>query len=198
MAPRTLSLGVASHCYPGETVSGDCWAIDWDAATCRLSVIDGLGHGPEAAEAAERARRTLGANPTLSPAAAIVACQHALVGSRGAAILIVRVEPDSSRLSYAGAGNVEARLWQSGREQDLIGQRGIVGANIPSIRLYSLPLASRWQLLIYSDGIKRHKALLELPGFPTASAQTLAEVALQSWGLPNDDATILVAQWEDE
>ena len=43
MADSPLQLAVAERPYPGESVSGDAWQIDWHARRCRVTVIDGLG-----------------------------------------------------------------------------------------------------------------------------------------------------------
>lgn len=54
MADRPIQIGVAERPHPAETVNGDAYAVHWTGSgrdmTCRITVIDGLGHGPEAAE----------------------------------------------------------------------------------------------------------------------------------------------------
>ncbi len=51
----TLDIGMIGVCYPGETVSGDAWAIDSGTQDLTLLVVDGLGHGIEAHRAAAAA-----------------------------------------------------------------------------------------------------------------------------------------------
>ena len=101
MVEQPLIIAAAGRPRLGETVSGDHWAVDWDGFACRVAVIDGLGHGPEAAQAAEAAVATLAAHPELPPDEALRRCHVALKGTRGAAISIARVEPDTRRLAYA-------------------------------------------------------------------------------------------------
>src|SRR5437764_693445 len=105
-----LTTAAATRCFPGEAVSGDAWTVERSEGAYRLTVIDGLGHGPEAAEAAATAKQTLEAHPDLEPAAAVMACHSALSHTRGAAILTAQLDLDRHVLTYAGIGNVEGRL----------------------------------------------------------------------------------------
>jgi len=55
VADHPILIGIAERPYPGETVSGDAYAVHWVGDACRIAVIDGLGHGPEAAKASASA-----------------------------------------------------------------------------------------------------------------------------------------------
>jgi anti-sigma regulatory factor (Ser/Thr protein kinase) len=48
-------LGVITLPFPGETVCGDGWAVGSGKTGRTLLVVDGSGHGPEAAKAAQMA-----------------------------------------------------------------------------------------------------------------------------------------------
>ena len=68
MACDTLNIATATRPHPHETLSGDLWTVQWAAdGACRLAVIDGLGHGPAAHEAASAAVRALGRGAVTSP-----------------------------------------------------------------------------------------------------------------------------------
>ena len=62
---RPLIFATATRPIAGETVNGDTWHVTWADGGCRLAVVDGLGHGPAAAEAAAVAVRALAAHPGL-------------------------------------------------------------------------------------------------------------------------------------
>ena len=134
MRDRRLIIAADGRPCRGEAVSGDGWSVDWDGTACRVAVIDGLGHGPEAARATEAAIAVLSAHPSLPADEALRRCHSALRGTRGAAISVARIEPDAGRLVYAGVGNVEARLWRDGTQDRPIAYRGIVGVTLPTIR----------------------------------------------------------------
>ena len=52
--PASLDRGVAGAPHAGEKRSGDLAVFVPTAAGALVGLIDGLGHGPEAADAAER------------------------------------------------------------------------------------------------------------------------------------------------
>jgi serine phosphatase RsbU (regulator of sigma subunit) len=174
-------------------VSGDAWQVDWDGDICRIAVIDGLGHGPQAAEAALAATTDLAARPGRDPVAAVQSCHEALMGTRGAAMLVACVDPGAGQLTIAGVGNVEAQLWQHGRAQHLMSDRGIVGSTLPRIRPIAVALDADWLLLIYTDGI-RNRFDLGAVRETAPDGRGCAEALLHGWSRPTDDVTVLVAQ----
>jgi serine phosphatase RsbU (regulator of sigma subunit) len=193
MGERPIAIAVAARPFPGETVSGDACQVDWDGEVCRIAVIDGLGHGSQAAAAALAAITDLAAHPTRDPAAAILGCHDMLKGTRGAALLVVRVDVGAGQLTFAGVGNVEAQLWQDGRTQHLLSDRGIVGSVLPRLRPISMVLGGDWRLLMYTDGIRNRFDLSALRE-TAVGGHDCAEAILNTWSRQTDDATVLVAQ----
>jgi serine phosphatase RsbU (regulator of sigma subunit) len=193
MASFSVAIAVAARPYPGETVNGDAWQVDWHGPVCRISLVDGLGHGSQAAAAALAAVAALAAEPALNPVEAVHCCHDALADTRGAALLVASIDVPRGQLIVAGAGNVEARLCQDGGVEHLMTDRGIVGSVLPRLRPVEMALAPDWLLLMYTDGIKRRfdvQPLLEAaPG-----RDALAQAILTGWGRATDDATVLVVQ----
>lgn len=174
-------------------MSGDAYAVHWFAGICRIAVMDGLGHGVEAAKASTRAVALLDAHPELDPAEALRRCHMALAGSRGAAISIARLDLTRGELVYAGIGNVDAHLWQGGRHERLISYRGIIGSAIRTIRPFTLPLEKEWVFLMHSDGISA-RADVEAVGAPRPwEPDALARAVLARYGRTHDDALAVVA-----
>jgi serine phosphatase RsbU (regulator of sigma subunit) len=196
-------VAAASHAHPSETVCGDGWSATWHAGACRLCVVDGLGHGPAAAAAARAALEAIAAAPHLDPAAALRACHRALAGTRGAAVALALLDPAAGQLTYGGVGNVEARLWsasQPARQERPISYRGIVGAALPTPRIFHLPLPLDWRLLMHTDGVSARLDITrvnagsaERPHTLAADLQALADEVLARWGRDVDDATVVVA-----
>jgi serine phosphatase RsbU (regulator of sigma subunit) len=193
MASFPVAVAVAARPYPGETVSGDAWQVDWHGSVCRIALVDGLGHGPQAATAAMAAVAALANEPALNPVEAVHCCHDALKGGRGAALLIVSIDVSRGQLIGAGAGNVEARLCQDGGVRHLMTDRGIVGSVLPRLRPVEMALAPDWLLLMHTDGIKsRFDAQSQLEAAPDGDG--LAQAILTGWARATDDATVLVAQ----
>jgi serine phosphatase RsbU (regulator of sigma subunit) len=174
-------------------VSGDAWQVDWHEAICRIAVVDGLGHGPQAAAAAAAAVAALATEPALNPLDAVHCCHDALKGTRGAALLVAAIDLSRGQLIVAGAGNVEARLYQHGGAKHLVTDRGIVGSVLPRVRPVELELAPEWRFLICTDGIRQRFDAESLLGV-TPGGDELAQAVLDGWGRLTDDATVLVAQ----
>lgn len=180
--------------YPGESVSGDAWQLTGENGRYRLALVDGLGHGPEAAFAAQRALTTLAAQPALGPAESVQACHRALAGTRGAAISVVYLDLIAGELCFAGIGNVDAQLWQPARMERLMPYRGIVGAVMRTVREFVYRLEAEWLLVMHTDGIRGRFDLPALPAFRHRNLEGLATAILTDWGRPSDDATVVVAQ----
>jgi serine phosphatase RsbU (regulator of sigma subunit) len=194
VASPDLLTAVATRPYPGETVSGDAWQLDGEEGRYRLTLVDGLGHGPEAALAAQRATSTLAAQPALGPTDSVQACHRALAGTRGAAIAVVCLDLPAAELRFAGIGNVEAQLWQGGHVERLIAYRGIVGAVMRTVREFVLPLEADWVLVMHTDGIRGRFDLPALPAFQRRNMADLAAAILADWSRLQDDATVVAVR----
>jgi phosphoserine phosphatase RsbX len=194
MVERSVVVAIAARPHPREIVNGDSWSVDWHEGLCRVSVIDGLGHGPEAAHAAERARALLRAYPDLDPIQSLEQCHRELKSTRGAAIAVVSIDPVRAKLTFAGIGNVEARLWQDGQVQRFASVRGIVGRPPRRARPLHAELTSGWLFLLHTDGIKRSYERDSDPQWHIDDPQRLADDILARGARPTDDATVLVAR----
>lgn len=189
---ETIVTGVASRSLSGETVNGDAWTVEQAGTRCRVAVIDGLGHGPAAAEASNAARETLRQHPDLDPIEALAACHKALSRTRGASVSVAQIDPDAHRVTYAAVGNVETRLWRGEKGPRLMNYRGIVGVRVPTFRSFDYRLDGPWLLVMHSDGVSARFEISEVLGLAGSSPQSLAETILNTWGRETDDATVLV------
>jgi hypothetical protein len=187
-----VHVAAATRPHPGEIVNGDAWTVQWHDGACRVAVIDGLGHGPQAAAAAQAAVRALAGAPHLGPEEALRVCHAALAGTRGAGVSVARIAAPGDRLTFAGVGNVEARLWQPDRLQRPLVLRGIVGAVLPSPRAFDFALHGDWVLLVHTDGVQMRSEPETLRAFARRDLQTLADEIIARWARPMDDATAVV------
>jgi len=194
-----IEWGVATLALPGEAQSGDRHLVKPVGSSVLVAVVDGLGHGAEAATAAQAAVAALERHSTESPMRLIERCHRALQGTRGAVMSVaVLGRPDRS-MTWLGVGNVEGLLLhgdgaarsRSGRES-LVTRGGIVGSELPRLHPTVLPVA-RGDLLIFStDGIREGFA----DGLsPEAAPQHLADQILARHGKGTDDALVLVARY---
>jgi len=158
-----------------------------------LAIIDGLGHGQEAFEAAQLALAFIEGHPTWPLPELLQGLDEALRGSRGAAIGLVRL--GHQHLEHAGVGNTRALCWQGSQRRHLPSQPGIVGSGLRTpINLTHLALQPDAWLILFTDGIDERAQLpLRLPEWQR-DPQTLCQHLLSRWRDERDDAGVLVWQ----
>ncbi|WP_308376454.1 SpoIIE family protein phosphatase [Streptomyces sp. ISL-99] len=196
--PR-LARNTGFLCLPadGERECGDTGAIVENDNIRTAIVIDGLGHGPQAAEVAQIALRAF-LTASHQPLPQLMTVLHrALRHSRGAAVGLLRLHADHAQ--YCGIGNVRTLAFSSrGVDHRLTGQPGIVGWKMPNPKAHSIPLAPGTTAVLHTDGINAQWAhapshfMLRLP--PPLLAAALAHGHRSS----RDDATVLCVQAHQE
>src|SRR5258705_120063 len=110
--PALIEWGVASRALPGEAQSGDLHFVKQVGAGALVAVVDGLGHGAEAATAARAAVAALEGHATESPVPLIQRCHRALQGTRGAVMSVALLGRPDRSMTWLGVGNVEGLLLQ--------------------------------------------------------------------------------------
>jgi negative regulator of sigma-B (phosphoserine phosphatase) len=192
--------GVAARPLPGERESGDVSVVRPLDDGMLIAVIDGLGHGPEAAAAAQRAAAVLADHEAAEVSELFEACHAGLRRTRGAAISLARLRRGGGAVAWLGVGNVEARLLRADPEARpatesplLLG--GVVGhGSLPRLRATHTTLAEGDTLVFSTDGVS--------PGFLDLVTRALEprEIAarvLQVHGRDSDDALVLVARYTE-
>src|SRR5437764_15254403 len=109
-APRLIEWGVATVALPGEAQSGDRHLVKPVGTGVLVAVVDGLGHGAEAATAAQAAVAALERHATESPIALIERCHRALKGTRGVVMSVALFARPERSMTWRGVGHVRGRL----------------------------------------------------------------------------------------
>jgi anti-sigma regulatory factor (Ser/Thr protein kinase) len=193
--PPPASLRVGGIVIPraGEQIPGDGWASATDRDGCSILVADGLGHGPQAAEASAAATESFLRHPDSSPADQIAAAHLALRSTRGAAVAVTRIEPDRDRLTFAGIGNISGVVVDDGNRHDLVSLNGIVGHSVRQIRTFEYSWPERGVLIMHSDGLTSHWSMNQYPGLGTADPALIAAVLCRDHRRTYDDVTVVAA-----
>lgn len=194
VAPSGLEIGAISVAMKGEVVDGDDWALETDGHRLAVMVADGLGHGPEAARASRAATRVLAADPLAPPEAVIEACHDALRPTRGAALLVVRLDPGAGTGVAAGVGNIAGRVHVGATQRNLVSHNGTVGHNVRRIQEFSFPYPSEALLVMHSDGLATHWNLNDYPGLAAKHAGLIAGVLYRDHDRGRDDTTVVVVR----
>src|SRR5438552_14842308 len=85
-APALIEWGVASLALPGEAESGDRHLVKPVGTGVLVAVVDGLGHGAEAASAAKAAVAALERHASESPVPLLERCHRALEDRKSARV----------------------------------------------------------------------------------------------------------------
>jgi serine/threonine protein phosphatase PrpC len=165
-----------------------------------VGVLDGLGHGPEAAAAARAAVATLRKHAHEAVLPLLQRCHRALVGTRGVVMSLAFFQGGDGSMTWLGVGNVECVLLYTNlaarparpARTSLVTRGGIVGSELPQLRAEVLSIAPGDTLVVATDGIK--------DGFADGlSAETppqrLADQVLARSCKGTDDALVLVARY---
>lgn len=189
-----MQFGVISEALKGQTVCGDAYFIKEFENKVLIAVIDGLGHGTDAAVAADTTVEYLKNNYRKNLTEIIKSCHEELKKTRGAAIGIALIDLKSSALRYAGVGNIEVRV-KSQTTIRLVSVSGILGYNLCKVREEEFPYRQGDIIILHSDGISAKFDLnLYPPEFLGQHPQTIAERIAAEFGRERDDLTIVVAR----
>ena len=196
MTRRILDVGVAEFTLPGQPCSGDRYHLHQTSDHALIGVIDGLGHGAEAAVAAEAACGQLAAADTQSVGQLLARCHEELRGTRGAAMTLMNLDMKARRLEWAGVGNIMALLLHpqsSGKlaRTELYVRGGVVGVSIPATVASGVNIAPGDLVVAATDGVDIGFA--DHVTRPEA-LQKLADRLLGEHRNGHDDALVLVAR----
>ncbi|HZW33059.1 MAG TPA: SpoIIE family protein phosphatase [Isosphaeraceae bacterium] len=193
-----LEFTAVSLPAPRQDVCGDNWAVLRCGDQSLVLLVDGLGHGAPAAEAAEAAVRVFRSQPAGEPAAVIEAAHRALRGTRGAALAIARLDSRRGAVRYAGVGNIAGLLLDSrtGQTIRMISENGTVGHAVRKIQAFDYPWAEDAVVILHSDGLATRWDLDNYPGLSRRHPALLAGLLYRDHRRGRDDVSVLVARRE--
>lgn len=181
---------------PGELVSGDKWCIIDSGSTINCLVVDGLGHGVEADEAARLAVRRFKENVPKPPSAVLSSIHTSLRGSRGAVGAIAQIDKANRKLHFCGLGNISALLTDENIRKHLTSFNGTLGYEARRFHEFSHPWRDDSVLLMHSDGLSS-KTFEDVYTIQKQPAPIIAAWLYSKYSKGSDDSTILVCKGSD-
>lgn len=181
----------------GERVNGDAWSWSVDEAGIFAVLADGLGHGPAAAAAGAQAVAGPAELAALALPDALMRIHSRLLGTRGAAVTVVRLRPAADgaghELLVAGVGNVAAAVVSpDGSVRRTLISHGTAGLATRTATQTSTPVPPGSVVVLHTDGLLsswdlkgRARAISSPPG-------VLAAVLLRDHERGTDDTGVVV------
>jgi negative regulator of sigma-B (phosphoserine phosphatase) len=191
-----VDFAVAEAALPGQPESGDLCLVAPHSGGVLVAVIDGLGHGYEAAQAARTAVATLAEDPSAELADLFSRAHGRLARSRGVVMSLASFGRRGT-LTWVGVGNVEGTLArvEEGRIRrcdSILLLGGVVGYQLPRLRASTTTVEPGDILILTTDGIRGgYVDGLEHVG----DTQALADRILGEYAKGGDDALALVARY---
>jgi hypothetical protein len=192
-----VEWGVSGRAFAGGPVSGDLHLLAPFEGGVLAAVIDGLGHGQEAATAARAAVAALSRNPGAPVTELIRLCHEELKATRGAVMSLASFDATRGVVSWAGVGDVDGILLRASgpakdARQSILLRAGVVGYRLPSLREAALPLGRGDVLIFATDGVRNDFAAT-IAGF--RSPQAIADEIIAVHGRSTDDSLVLVVRY---
>ena len=192
-----IEWGVASLTLAGQMVSGDAYTIKKSGNDVLVAVIDGLGHGEEAAEAARIAVAALTSVDSDDLFFLVRHSHEVLARSRGVVLSLASFKANNNTMTWIGVGNVEGYLKRADADttpthESLSPRGGVVGYQLPPLRSSVLTVTPGDTLVFATDGISSNfDKEIDLKDSPQQSADRI----IAKCGKKTDDALVLVVRY---
>lgn len=189
---------MAGRALRGQPVSGDAGLVQAFQSGALIAVIDGLGHGEEAAAASRTAVAILEEADADAPVTTLLErCHKAMLRTRGGAMALATLDAGDNAMAWSGIGNVDAVLLRRPggalrADMALLNRGGVVGYRMPAPRMDVVPIAPGDLVVFATDGISSRFAESVDRAAPP---HEIAATVLERYGKSTDDALVLVARW---
>jgi hypothetical protein len=192
--PASPSWGGVSIAKAGEDVCGDAWSVSNVGGVRTLLVADGLGHGPDAAEASVEAVRLFHRYNGHTVTNLLDYIHGGLRATRGAAVSIARFDPEARKIVFSGIGNVAGMLSTATETKRMVSMAGTAGFNVRKIQSFDYPF-ERGLVILYSDGLASSFTIERYANLAALHPSLIAAILYRDFTRRRDDATVLVARW---
>ncbi len=193
-AADIASVGVVCRPLASEQVCGDGWRVASTPGRTVVLVVDGLGHGPSAAAAADLASEIF---PRVadghSPREILGSVHEALRATRGAAVAVAEICRNGSdaMVTLAGVGNITASIVGPSGSKALPSVNGTAGLNLRNAREFSAEWRAPARLVLATDGLTTRWRLDAYPGIFNHDPAVAAALLYRDHARARDDVTVL-------
>ena len=200
---RGLEWGVVCVPKRNEEVCGDAWAVRASDGRSTVLIVDGLGHGLPAFDAAQDVLRAFrGQQAGQRPEAELNALHHDMrktLANRGAVAAIAEIDWQQRELRHAGAGNIAGTIVPvEGKASSLISHSGTLGQNVTRFQEFTHRWPDHGLLVLHSDGLSSSWQLESYPGLGRKHPTLIAGVLYRDFASRQDDVVVFVGRERGE
>jgi len=182
-------------CKPGETLCGDSYATKANPYFIKVILADGLGHGPLANVASQKACEAFKKSVFNSPNDIIGDIHRHVKDTRGLVATVAVYDITHKVWKICGVGNISTRLCNAITSKTHVPYNGILGLNISS-RIDSQVIENETgsYLVLCSDGIStrwetsRHTSVFKY------DLSILSAVIYRDYARHSDDMSVVVVK----
>lgn len=176
----------------GETECGDAYCLREERDSTSLLMVDGLGHGHDAAAVARESVRRFCEEPVRGSTQTMEFLHGALRPTRGGAGAVALIRHGAGTLAYCGVGNIAATIFGSEGDKQLVSMNGTIGHEARRFTEFSYPWTEGSILVMASDGLATRWDMRQYPGLVTRNPALIAAVLYRDFSRGRDDATVAV------
>ena len=187
-----FEVGAINNPLRGEYVSGDGWCVHETDRGIAVTIVDGLGHGPLAKEAALKALLVFAENYQAPVSEVLEKIHTDLRPTRGAAVFLLTSTENS--FSYTGVGNIFAVLHTPLKKKVLSSQNGTAGLRIGAVKTQEEQWNVNDYFIFHSDGLTSRWNIENYPGITTKHSAILAALLFRDFDRGTDDTTVVVVR----
>ena len=197
VARRQVEVQIATWALSQDGECGDHCLVERFKDGALVAVVDGIGHGVEAAKVAKLTLSILKEQADLPVDELIQQCHAALRATRGVVLALASFNTRTRTMTWTGVGNVEGKLFTravAAAPTTLLSSMGTLGQGMVEVRPTEVPLKPGDTLILATDGVRSDFYLgLDLKKSP----KQLADHILEQSARRSDDALVAVARYTE-
>lgn len=180
--------------YPGERLCGDAWAHHQASERTVILLVDGLGHGMQAAEASEEAVAVFWKRVDRPPGEILSYVHEGLKKTRGAVAAVAEIRPHEKIVTYAAVGNTAASMVNNQGSKSLVSHSGTLGVAAPKIQEFKIDWSPDSIFVMHSDGLQTRWDLSSYSGLLARHPAVIGAALFRDFRRQRDDASVVVAK----
>ena len=183
-------VGIALRAFPGSAHCGDQCGIWHNGEKTVVCIVDGLGHGRGAAEAAKAAVEYVSSHLDVPLPELFEGCDAAIRETRGVAMAVAIIDTQTTTLTYACIGNTRAAIIGTVTSQ-ITGDPGIIGGGFSHLLVDTYSFGKGAVIVLWSDGIDEFIDFKRYRSSIRDSAQDLANHIINDLSKSDDDSSVV-------